>query len=314
MAPMSSKDSNFAASQPDVPCFGTGTDGYRVQLLYVRLSGTTNRLSTLYPSFVAWTGNTNTVFDASASKTGGVRHVRFVTDSNCDLVITAVEVSAAAINDFGTFIQELNNAGFDRSDRRYLSWVDANIYCGIGEIYLDDTHNPTPGLISSNANNGHPLVAGLMARVDNGCWGQANSVEAHELVHTFGGVQPSAPHATSGLHCTDDKDRMCYLDGSPPNVLFQVCTGATDENRLDCNNDDYFHTAPGSGYLTTHWNVANSAFLSTSAPQGDVVVVLAGAGTTQDVMGSIAELFNGSMVQINGTPTPVEVFNLPMAP
>jgi hypothetical protein len=32
---------------------------------------------------------------------------------------------------------------------------------------------------------------------------------------------------------------------------------------LDCNGDDYFNPRPAAGtYLDTHWNVADSSFLS----------------------------------------------------
>ena len=44
------------------------------------------------------------------------------------------------------------------------------------------------------------------------------------------------------------------------------CAGANDR-MLDCNHDNYFHTSPQAGsYLATHWNTADSVFLT--GPQG----------------------------------------------
>jgi hypothetical protein len=131
-------------------------------------------------------------------------------------------------------------------------------------VYYDDSASTTPGV---NASNGNPWVPGEVARIDNGCWGLSNSVEAHELMHNLGGVQQSAPHATPANHCTDDADRMCYADGSvPASAILQICA-ASHEALFDCNHDDYYSTAPPAGtYLATHWNSANSVFLTSAAP------------------------------------------------
>ena len=202
----------MAAAQAGIPCYGTGSDGYRVQLVYVRLDGSVDRSATLFPNFVTWTATTNAVFRDSAVQTGGVRNVRFVTDASCNLVIAKAEVTSTAMGNFSTYVSELKALGFNRADRKYMTWADANTYCGIGEIYIDDKPATAPGLSTSNYNNGHPQVNGAIGRTDNGCWGLSQPVEAHELTHNLGGVQRTAPHATTNFHCTDESDRMCYVD------------------------------------------------------------------------------------------------------
>ena len=247
-----------------VPCEGTGSDGFRVQLVYARSSTTADRFSTYWPSFKAWAGRLDGVVAASAAETGGTRHVRFVTDAACDPVVARVTLSPAAMSSFTTMVTELHGLGYARSDRKYLVWADANVYCGISELYADDTADATPGV---NQNNGNPRVQGAVGRIDNGCWGLADMVEAHELVHLLGGVQPSAPHATPSFHCLDESDRLCYADGSTSSPVVQSCP-SSHERLYDCNHDDYFSTDPVPGsYLSRHWNVADSAFLSRSAPR-----------------------------------------------
>jgi hypothetical protein len=263
-----------------VGCFGNGTDGYRVQLMYAREAGTPDRYPEYEARFREWAARVDDVFNTSAAKTGGIRHVRYVTDSQCRPVIQRVIVSAAAVDSFSVHLDELENQGYARTDRKYLIWVDTAdpLYCGIALTYDDFVSNPTPGF---NANNGHPDYKLSAGRVDTRCWGQHHLVEAHELLHMLGGVlgysNPAlaAPHATNNSHCTDESDRMCYADGVPsgvfkpggtPTSLTFTCP-ATQEALLDCGNDDYFHTNPPFGnWLATHWNSANSAWLARAAP------------------------------------------------
>jgi hypothetical protein len=254
-----------AAATPGIQCYGTGTDGFRVHLIYARAVDRADRFATYASSFATWAANVDLMVNASAAETGGSRFVRFLTDSSCNLVIDRVTLSTTGDDNLSNTISELRSRGYNRTDRKYLVWTDANVYCGIAQVYYDDRPDTTPGV---NASNGHPQVPGEVARVDNGCWGLANSVEAHELMHNLGGVQTSAPNSTPNSHCRDEYDRMCYVDGAGVTMVYRCAS--THENRFDCNHDDYFSTAPVPGsYLATHWNTASSAFLS-PVPGGTV--------------------------------------------
>ncbi len=243
------------AAATTVPCFGNGSDGHRVQLIYARSADVPDAYQTLLPQMQQWARRIDDVFNLSAGQTGGTRHVRFVHDADCVPVIHNVVLSERADNDISNTIDELVDRGYTASNRKYLIWMDANEYCGIAEIYDDDSAS------SDNLNNGPSWVPAMFGRVDRACWGLTNMVEVHELVHMLGGVQDTAPHATPFNHCTDNYDRLCYDDGTGRTVTV-VCTDPGQENRLDCNKDDYFSTAPAVGsYLYTHWNVARSRFL-----------------------------------------------------
>jgi hypothetical protein len=247
-----------AQASASVPCYGDGTSGNRVQAIYAHASDVAGRYSQLLPSLQQWAADADAVFNRSAAETGGVRHVRFVTDSSCQIVVTNVQLSTTGDDTINNTVQELAQQGFNRSDRKYLVWMDATVYCGIAQVYGDDS------VAQTNLSNGASSVAGEVARVDSGCWGLGSSnqsIEAHELMHTLGGVQTSAPHATQYSHCWDESDRMCYADGSGA-AMQQICP-TSHENTFDCNHDDYFSTNPPAGsYLATHWNTASSSFLA----------------------------------------------------
>jgi len=233
-----------------VQCDGDGVSGMRTQVIYAHASDVLDRYSTYLNSFREWAQYADQIYLDSAAETGGNRRVRFVTDASCTLVIPDVTLSPAGDDTFDNTISELQAQGYNRTDRKYMVFVDANVYCGIGTIQNDDQ----PGL--ANLNNSGPSYG----RTDSGCWG--GSVAAHEHMHNLGGVQLSAPHSSGGWHCVDEWDRMCYSDSPYFPPMQYLCTDTAHDERFDCNHDDYYNTNPPAGsYLATHWNTAQSSFL-----------------------------------------------------
>jgi hypothetical protein len=244
-----------AESTPGIACVGDGTSGKRVQVLYVHASDVVDRYATYLASFKVWAAQTDTIYSASAAETGGYRRIRFVHDASCDLSVLDVSVSPTGDDTFNNTVNELSAKGYNLATRKYMLFVDANVYCGIGGIWGDDS----PG--AANWNN----TTTSYGRTDAGCW--SGDVPAHELMHNLGGVQLSAPHTSGGYHCTDEYDRMCYSDTPNFPVMQILCPDVDHDLRLDCNHDDYFNTAPATGsYLATHWDASNSEWLLTSPP------------------------------------------------
>ncbi|GAA0686124.1 hypothetical protein GCM10010193_44980 [Kitasatospora atroaurantiaca] len=238
-----------AAAGTTVVCDGDGTTGNRVQVLYVHAPGQ-DRFGQYLPSFKKWAADADAIYNASAGETGGVRHIRFVTQPDCTASVLDVELSAGAIREFGAGNSALASQGFNRRDRKYMIFADAQVYCGIGTFNGDER----PG--QDNLSNFGPSYG----RTDNGCWG--GSTAAHELGHNLGAVNNSAPNSSKAGHCVDEWDIMCYSD-APYYPQMQIhCADRSHDDRLDCNHDDYYSTnvKPGS-YLATHWNVANNQFL-----------------------------------------------------
>lgn len=252
-----------AATPASVPCDNAGDGAYRVQAVYAydpaRPGG--DRYATVKPLIQRWAVGIDATFQRSAAKTGGTRSVRWVTEPDgqggCVVSVAKVPVRApslasSSLDDLRT---DLITAGFQRADRRYLTWADTNVLCGLGSTYNFD---PSPG--QSNLNNGSGGPA--YSRVDAICWGFYESAEAHELMHNLGAVQASSPNRSSFAHCTDESDLMCYDDdGAGPAAVRQVCP-RSEESLFDCNNDDYFSTNPAPGsWLADNWNTADSRFL-----------------------------------------------------
>jgi hypothetical protein len=263
-APVPIEQSTALSQGPtNVLCNGDGQSGDRVQALYAHVAGRADRKTEYLASFRSWAAQVDAMFQASAAESGGNRHLRWVTDSTCLLAVPSVALSSLAESNFATMVAELALAGYNRNDRKYLVWFDSDPHnspiCGIATVYPDDR---------ASAVNLNDTITGY-ARADYTCWDWS---EPHELMHTLGAVQRTAPHATNGLHCTDEYDQMCYQDGLGV-TLAHPCP-ESHEQRYDCGHDDYFSVvaAPGS-YLATHWNTANSGWLVDEPPDTTPPVV-----------------------------------------
>ena len=237
---------------PPIVCDEDAANDHLVQVMYVRAADVPDRYSDYKVSIRNWTAEMDQIYDKSAHETNGHRHIRFVTDEHCNLIVLQVTVPATGDDSFRATILELIKLGHNSKDRKYVIFMDASVYCGIATITFDSR----PG-----ADNGNNLYSGY-ARMDNGCWNGV--VAAHELTHILGGVQLDAPNSSKGGHCVDEWDLMCYSD-TPYRPAMQYICPPENRNLLDCNHDDYYHTNPAvDSYLATHWNVANSMYLIAS--------------------------------------------------
>jgi hypothetical protein len=271
IAAMTSGDpSRTATAYGQTVCTGDGVDGNRVQAVYAYPADGQDHYDAVAPYIRQWAALGDQVLNDSAAETGGVRHVRYVTDARCQVEVAKVALSPDGLASIAGTAADLAAQGFDRPDRKYLVWVDAYVYCGVATVEPDDR----PGQNNANNGNGTP---GMVARIDRGCWGMpSDSAEAHELTHILGGVQPTAPHGTWNYHCSDESELMCYDDDSTADgyvgshgqlvPLVYVCP-KSHERLLDCGGDDYFSANPDpNGWLAQHWNVANSSFLTSEGP------------------------------------------------
>jgi hypothetical protein len=184
-----------------------------------------------------------------------VRHPRYLRDGRCRTVVRDVTIPQQGMATVDTITAAIQGLGYDRTDRHYIVWYD-NPGCGVG---FGNGGDDDPS--AANGYNAGPHYAAI----GTDCWGWAPTL--HELLHTLGAVAAGAPHGTANGHCWDDQDVMCYDDGSlPRDGLSVFCPAAASDawamNQIDCHGDDYFNTRPSAGsYLSTHWNVADSAYL-----------------------------------------------------
>lgn len=232
-------------------CTTPGSSGSRIQAVYVYYGSAANRIYTLRPHITDALLRANNIVYYSARQTGGYRELKLVTGSDCKPWVAVAHLPASAASSFANTAAALQAQGYTSGWRKYMVFADARYICGLGQTFNDDQ----PG--RKNRNNRGPQFA----RVDLGCW--SGSAVAHEIFHTLGAVQKSAPRSDTALHCRDEKDLMCYAGAAGTSVYTSsTCTTTILDERLDCNKNDFFHTNPPTGsYLATRWNTARSAFL-----------------------------------------------------
>ncbi|MFN8664327.1 MAG: Ig-like domain-containing protein [Thermomicrobiales bacterium] len=245
---------------PAALCDGDGVSGFRVQVLYLRSTGSQDRYATSLSTIRQEAEGANVILRNSQPGVSDKLNYHFVRNASCDIDVVRVEISRSALLDFDGTIAALEQQGFDATDRIYLMFADTSSagICGIGTVWPDDKKS------STNFNNRGPSYA----RADLGCWDAHTA--AHELMHNLGAVQDSAPHSTGFGHCIDEYDVMCYPDAPQAPPMQVVCANYdVFEFRYDCNNDDYFAAQPAPGnYLASHWNTADNWFLTQDVPAG----------------------------------------------
>jgi hypothetical protein len=126
--------SSALSPTPAIQCDGDGVSGARVQVIYAHASDVTDRYSTYLPSFRQWAADADQIYQNSAAETAGNRRIRFVHDASCNITVLNVTLSTTGDDTFDNTITELQALGHNRGDRKYMLFVDANVYCGIGGI------------------------------------------------------------------------------------------------------------------------------------------------------------------------------------
>jgi hypothetical protein len=210
-----------------------------------------------------------------AGEAGGRKTIRFDLGTRCgprylDIATVKLAKPRAAYIRSGQVRSDdiraevLRSLGLAGGPRNYLVYVDnlvAGASFGQAEGIFSGGDEPGP----DNPNNAGGRF-GYVWSQDGATLGLADTAHLvlHELSHTLGAVQMSAPNTTGAGHCRDATDVMCYSDGGPRGGVFSACApldGVITEH-FDCNKDDYFNPAPAAGsYLDRHWNVYDSDFL-----------------------------------------------------
>ena len=271
-----------------------------VKVVYAYASDRADRSATWTP---ALQGNAATIGRFLAEQSAGGRAVGFDMGTSCGpqyLDVTVVPLPqprSAYLGDtgFDTLRDDVLAAlGPATGPRDLLIMADqlttTSTY-GLGEVLRGQDQ---PG--AKNLHNKGGLAAAIYSVPGSspGASGWQPTMMLHEITHTLGAVQPSAPHSTPSGHCWDGNDVMCYADGSSGSQPYttSMCPAipGTITDVYDCGHDDYYDpaAAPGS-YLDTHWNVYRSVFMAPCTSLGDACGGLARA-LTPPVAGAPPEI------------------------
>ncbi len=283
----------------------------RFKLVYAYAAGQPNR-------FAAWAdGLQGSVSIIGRFMGSSTKAPRWDMGTSCGpgyVDIQTVALSSAReayVGNFGALRSEVQSQlGATSAKRNFIVFADGLTdggTFGLGEAYNSVSSGsdlPGPG----NPHNGGGLASAIYVRPSiappaspaDGVWPEGF---LHEMSHTMGAVQFSAPHTSAGPegargHCYDGSDVMCYPDGLSPTVAYDptVCPRAASgpmRQLYDCNGDDYFNPSPApTSYLATHWNLWDSVFYGSCSTQAPA------CGTAPD-----APPANVAVPRLSGAPT-----------
>jgi hypothetical protein len=131
------------ASSAAVPCIGDGTSGNRVQVVSGRSPTIPDRYASLLPAFRQWAAQVDQAVWLSAGETGGRPPPA---PGHRQRLPAPSRPGAGDPGRGGQLRPDAHRAaglGYNRSDRKYLVWVDAAVgICGLGESMT--TNDPPP--------------------------------------------------------------------------------------------------------------------------------------------------------------------------
>ncbi|HEX8648343.1 MAG TPA: LamG domain-containing protein [Thermoleophilaceae bacterium] len=287
----------------DTPhCISDGSDVNSIVVLYGRHASSPDRRDEFYPMINNAVWRMNAAIRAAALNSGGpAAQIRTPCYSDGVSVRVASFVNNGP-NTFAAVKQAAIDAGFctgqshcfGSGPRKYFIFYDHGEYpqsgsgqaAGLGECYCMDAM----GAWTRSANNWNNTTSlysvTWRGRTDAqpGTW--HTYIPMHELFHTLGAVNETAPQATQNGHCADGIDVMCYDDGGmyPGQSYTEGTCPSANPVAIDCGQDTYFDTSPApNSWLSSHWQLGwsgNNFFEFDDIEPPDTTITSGPTGTT----------------------------------
>lgn len=244
-----------------VPCFGTGTDGSRVQAVYLRETDDPPMPTDGVPAIRQALWRLDQTVDASARKTDRSLRIRFehgapTVEGDTESCQPAIDEVVLPDNGQESWGAELTARGYIRSDRKLLVFTDSNGWTA------EKCHASVVG----------PEGGGrAWLKQSLGCWN--DRLLTHETLHLFG---------VSHLH-DDGPDGRSLREGPDPMDAGgkdrPECNGPGSGVLLDCGEDTYFNpgkdsttylTGRHTGMVSPFENIAASSYFAPGRPAPDL--------------------------------------------
>lgn len=203
VASSGSGSASAPARQPK--CFAEG-NGYYIVPIYARAVDDADQYSSKVGSLRSTIKVANGVAAAAAALSKVSTNLNVLCSGSTITVENVTLPTPKNHANFSTITSDLSRYGYNNPQLKYWVFYDDPTSCGcVGMAATTDDDR----LAADNLNNGNST--GAMYAVTFGT--MTASTMLHELAHTMGAVQLSAPHTTGAGHCTDGRDVLCYNDG-----------------------------------------------------------------------------------------------------